>query len=272
MVPFLFMMCLCIAQAESKPVWIGAHSSLRFELPSENLLDNTPGKVSELSDRSLTVLSIERIEPGKDAVTAMLIRFVALQSGRYDLREYLPFKTPSARAQLPLLEIQVLDPLPTDHQGQFETPSVLTRSFSGDTYSRWLAYGAISLWLLGLIAVCLARWAYLWPSTSMVPSSGKEDDLPRRLRLAEAHSLSPQGLAEIQRALLERWRHELKMTDLQGLEFMAALQQHPRGQALLDALETWLRQVEKSATPLPALLEPYATSTQAPAEMQQHDV
>jgi hypothetical protein len=156
------------------------------------------------------------------------------------------------------MTVSIADPLPLVHNGQLETPPALSRELRAPGVPGSVAVVLGGLWALLLAAVCLAAWLRFRAGRVSVPRAEAEDALPGKLRLAEVKLLTPQGLAEIERELLARWRHELHLEMFPQIELFRRLERDARGRELLAALEEWRGRLERGPAPLPPLLEPYA--------------
>lgn len=261
MLPSLLVLSAVIAQAPiDEPVWIGTEAARTVKLNDPNVEPNRPSGQSDrnrVSPLILTAVNPVGKDPKSDA-WIYEIRYVGLQAGEHDLRDYLSFSPEVNRQMFAPILVSVADPLPLDHHGQLETPPVLARAGRAPSAPSRAFAAALAVWLAGLglagIAAC-KKWR---SRRVMVPAGAKEDALLKRLRLAEVKRLTPQGVAELERELLDRWRRELSLDDSRGVALIRALEKDGRGQALLTALEAWRSRLESSPAPMPAVLKDWA--------------
>lgn len=236
---------------QAGPPTVGMEGRLEATLPG-TLLAARP-----VDEKSRVILRIADTRPHGTLIWYDL-RYVGLEPGRYDLRDYLVRQNGSATNDLPALPVEVVGLLPPTHQGELvEQPRGVLRLFGGYR-NALLAAGAV--WALTLVPLLLVgRKPAAAPTAAAV---AHEPTLAERLRplveQAAAGQLSIDGKAHLERLLLSHWRERLQLGDKSPAEAIAALRQHAEAGALLRALEDWLHRPPGVArVDVSALLAPY---------------
>jgi hypothetical protein len=249
-----------------EPVWIGTEAVKRVSLNDRDL---GPIRSSGPVDRSqLTPLILTAVNQlGQDPTSKLWlyeIRYVGLRAGEHDLRDYLNFPPGTNRQRCPPILVTVSDPLPPDHHGQLDTPPVLDPAPEAPSDPKRTVTGVAVGWVVGLCALGTAAWLKWRSRRVVVPARAPEDELVKQLHLAEVRLLTPQGLAALERELLDRWRRELGLAGGSGVALVRALETDPRGRALLTALEAWRASLESGPAPMPTALKEWAERTTNP--------
>lgn len=245
-----------------EPVWVGMEASVKVRIRDGTL---SPRSEGASDTRRLPPVTITAVNPPAHEGEAWEVRYVGLKAGEHDLRDYLQVRDEKRqigdengiRAVPPIL-VRISDPLPAEHHGQLETPPALTRDLTAPGLRRVMLVGVAVLWSVGLLALFLGRRSQLRSQPLTIPESVPEQSLPKMLRLAELKLLTPQGVAGIERELLDLWRREFGLTEFPGADLIRRLEQHPRGKDLLAALDEWRRRLQSGPSRLPPLLAAYA--------------
>ena len=230
----------------------------------------TVGSVGSLKEVLLPG-SLLRVKPLENRNAALVVRivdsfqhgdsfrydftFMALEPGRYDLRDSLERVDGSAVGELPEVIVEVVSVLEAGHI----PPHDLEQSWpSLGSYRFWVILLSV-LWGIVLLAFIF------WPKPGQVnhahPSQAVTlaDLLRPRLQAAADGQLESQQLAELERWLVEFWRRRLGLQALPPRQALSDLKQHALAGPLLQQLERWLHSPNREAkTSLQELLAPYA--------------
>jgi len=221
---------------------------------------NLPGTLLEAKPVDLNAPLTLRVADTRPHGTLIAydFRYVGLEPGHYDLRDYLVRQDGSTTADLPDLKVTVAPLLPEKHDGLLVPQPVPPLPFLGGYKLMMLAMAGV--WTALLLPVLLANRKPK-PAPQIAPAA-KPASLADRLRplveQAVQGNLSRDDQALLERLLLNYWRQELKLEELDWAEALRQLRQHPRAGHLLRQLESWLHQPPgTSSVDLGPLLEPY---------------
>lgn len=195
----------------------------------------------------------------RGSLTEYDFRYIGLEPGTYDLREFLLRSDGSAVTNLPPLPVTIGSVLPPKHDGLLLPPPPTPWAKLGGYRTLLVAAGAG--WLAGLVALLLWRRQQRAVATEETAPPAPPT-LAERLRplveLAAAGRLDADGQARLERLLLAHWRERLGLQTLPAAESLARLKAHPEAGALLRTLEDWLHRRPGSApVAVEAALAPY---------------
>lgn len=182
------------------------------------------------------------------------LTFMALEPGRYDLREYLERVDGSEVGDLPSVEVEVTSVLAPGHV----PPHQLESSWPQVGSYRFWALLALVAWVISLIAIIF------WPKKR--PAEAAQVAAPRtlaellrpRLEAAAGGQLDHRQLAELERWVVEFWRRRLGLLHLAPKEALLQLRRHGESGPLLQQLERWLHSPQRDpSVSLGQLLQPY---------------
>lgn len=239
------------AAAKLEVPTVGMEGRLEVTLPGA-LLEARP-----VDEKSLIILRVAETFP-HGALTRYDLRYIGLEPGRYDLRDYLRRPDGSPPGELPLLPVESAGLLPKTHSGELvERPLGVLGLFGG--YRNALVAAGV-VWIAGLVAFWFGRRHR--SSATAAPVTAPPPSLAERLRplveLAARGQLPAEGKAQLERLLLTHWRERLALGDLDPAEAIARLRPHPEAGRLLTALEDWLhRPPGTTRVDVNALLAPY---------------
>jgi len=219
-----------------------------------------PGALLEarpVDEKSLIILRVANTFP-HGTLTRYDLRYIGVEPGKYDLRDYLRRQDGSPLGDLPPLPVEIAGLLPVPHTGELiERPPGVVGLFGG--YRNVLIAAGV-IWAVGLLAFWVIGRRRR--ERTVATASEQPPTLAERLRplveQAATGQLSVEGKAQLERLLLTHWRERLELGDLGQAEAIARLRQHPEAGALLAALENWLHRPPGVArVDLNALLAPY---------------
>jgi hypothetical protein len=262
----LLSLALIGQQPPDEPIWVGIERTILVTVKATTLAPRSPAGATA---KAMPPLVLSAVNPvSVDAGTGARVyevRYIGLKAGDHDLRDYLQFPDDVSRQMVPPLPVSVADPLPPTHNGELAVPPVLSRRDLPAGLSRTAAATVACLWTAGLGVIGFTWWKQTRRRRIGVPAAIPEDELARKLRLAERKMLTPQGMAEVERLLLGRWLRELDIREIRLVEGIRELEKHPRGRDLLAAFEDWQRRLESGPSELPTLLRTYIEVPVSPA-------
>ena len=179
-----------------------------------------------------------------------------LESGRYDLGDWLVHKDGSPAAGLPELPIEVESLLAP---GQVLPHDLAAHPVNGLGGYRALLAAALVVWVLGLAAILLVRRrARLSAQAPVARSVSLAERLKPLVQGAMEGKLDSHGQAELERLLLTYWRRRLDLGQLDPRAAIVVLRDHPEAGMLLRQVEAWLHMPGGDrATDVVAILRPY---------------
>lgn len=239
--------------AAAIPAQIGIASSMEISLKEDGLgfisRDNSGGNMP------INITAVDHI--GTDGeLRRYRVSLIAIQSGTHDLRDYLKLPKAMNKQMLSPMLVEVAQPLPTTVPGRLEPRPGGVANLA--TLPSSIGKGLAAIWGVALIVIVAGFWRRLRASRVSVPAVLSEDGFQKRVTLAELNLLTSQGFAELERRLVHQWIAELQITEKSPVDAFRALQSHPKGRALLDALAEWQRGLETGPCPAPLLLKDYA--------------
>lgn len=207
-----------------------------------------------IDDRNLpVVVRVVETYPHGDSHRYELT-FMALEPGRYDLREYLERVDGSELGDLPSVEVEVTSVLAPGHV----PPHQLESSWPQVGSYRFWALLALVAWVIFLIAIIF--WPKKRPAESVQAAAPRTlaDLLRPRLEAAAGGQLDHRQLAELERWVVEFWRRRLGLLKLTPKEALLQLRRHDESGPLLKQLERWLHSPQRDpSVSLGQLLRPY---------------
>ena len=207
------------------------------------------------------VLRIAEVSEEKGRGENVLIyelRYIGTQPGVFDLREYLVRRDGEPLAGLAPLEVEVLELLPADHNGElavYEEAALPTAW----PYTFILRLFAVA-WVLPIAWVVLElfRKRRREKPAPAVAEPTLADQLRPLVQAALAGEMSREEKARLEMLLLGYWRERLELDGLPMNESLARMREDEQAGELLRELEAWLHQppgrVEVDVT---RLLAPY---------------
>ena len=202
---------------------------------------------------------IVRIASAEEATggTRYDIRYIGLEPGSYDLKQYLLRVDGSTNVPIPAIPVTVAGVLPETHDGKLVDTSGAPLRFLG-AY-KWAVIAVGVVWLASLYPLIFAKRkcaAVVVDATPPPPSLA--DRLQPLVQQAAEGKLSTEGKGQLERLLLSHWRERLQLADASMVEALARLRQHREAGALLRALEDWLHRPPGTANvDVAAVLAPY---------------
>ena len=185
------------------------------------------------------------------------LRYIGLEPGSYDLKQYLLRADGSTNVPIPSIPVTIIGVLPQDHKGQLADTGGSPLRFLG-AY-KWAIIAVGLLWLASLYPLIFARRkrAAVVVDTAPPPPT-LADRLQPLVQQAADGKLSTEGKGQLERLLLSHWRERLQLADASMVEALTRLRQHREGGALLRALEDWLHRPPGTANvDVAAVLAPY---------------
>ncbi|MBL8852915.1 MAG: hypothetical protein JNK57_02980 [Planctomycetaceae bacterium] len=191
------------------------------------------------------------------------LTYMALEPGRYDLREALERVDGSELGELPQIPVEVVSVLEAGHIPPHDLELTWPRLGS---YRFWVILAIVG-WVLVLLTVIF------WPKHRQEPigTAAKArtlaDLLQPRLQAAAAGQLDSRQLAELERWLVEFWRRRLGLQELQPRQALMELRKHELAGPLLQQMERWLHSPGRDPkASLGELLAPY-NGLEVPGEL-----
>jgi hypothetical protein len=196
------------------------------------------------------------------------LRYIGLEPGNYDLKNYLFRRDGSTTPAIPSIPVTIAGALPEDHKGQLVDAGGSPLRFLG-AY-KWAIIAVGILWLATLYPLIFARRtrSALVVNTAPPPAT-LADRLRPLVQQAAEGKLSTEGKSQLERLLLSHWRERLNLADASMVDALTRLRQHREAGALLRALEDWLHRPPGTANvDVAAVLAPYRSipAPVAPAE------
>jgi len=184
------------------------------------------------------------------------IEYYGLESGTWNLTDFLERKDGSEIGELPELTVEITTMLPP---GQVEPNKLTGDQVQGlGGYQIAMIIGGV-VWVAGLLAILFAgrKKADTVGDQGTQPAS-LADRLRPVVQQAIAGELSSERLAELEMMLVSFWRRRLNIEHADAAEVIPKLRAHSAAGPLLIQLEAWLHQPRSDhAIDVAALLEPY---------------
>jgi len=248
------------AEAASPAPTVGMEGKVDVVIPGA-LLEAKP--VDDKAPMIVRVASATPVENG----TRYDLRYIGLEPGKYDLKQYLFRIDGSTNAPVPSIPVTIAGVLPQDHKGQLAAVDGSPLRFLG-AY-KWLLIAVSVLWLAMLYPLIFAKRKRASVVVDTAPPAPTlADRLQPLVQQAAEGTLSADGKSQLERLLLTHWRERLHLADASMADALARLRQHREAGALLRALEDWLHRPPGTANvDVAAVLAPYR-SAPAPAEVR----
>ncbi|MEW6159761.1 MAG: hypothetical protein AB1813_20210 [Verrucomicrobiota bacterium] len=230
---------------------VGMEGRLELTLPGP-ALDAKPVDI-----RSKVLVRVASTRPHGTLIYYDL-RYVGLEPGKFDLRDYLIRKDGSTVTNLAPIPVEIAGLLPPRHNG-FLSPQPV---------EPFPMLGGYKVFIIGVAVVWLLLFIPLWrmgrhKSKAVIvsgpaPALTLADRLQPLVEQAAQGTLSRDGQAQLERLLLTHWRERLGLAESSLLDSITRLREHPEAGALLRALEGWLhRPPGAEKVDVAALLAPY---------------
>ena len=235
----------------------GPSPNVGMEGQVEIALPGTPLEARPVDMRSKVLLRVAGTRPHGDLI-AYDLRYVGLEPGEYDLRDYLVRADGSPTNDLPSIPVRVGGLLPNKHDGYLIPQPAAPIPYLGGYLSLLMLLAAG--WVLALVPLLLLgrKWKKKAPLQSAMPEPTLADRLRPLVERAAAGTLPPDGQAQLERLLLSYWRERLDLRETDLVQSVIRLRAHPEAGALLRQLESWLhRPPGSSMVDVRAMLEPY---------------
>jgi len=246
-----FMVGLALPRLAGAAPTVGMEGRVEVTLPG-TLLEAKP-----VEPRTPLLVRIADTRP-HGTLIAYDLRYVGLEPGKYDLREYLVRHDGSGMDDVPSIPAEVASLLPRDHDGLLVSTRLGPLPRFGGYKGFMLAL--VGVWGALLLSIVLSGRK---PKSGAVEAA-KEAPLTLADRLrplveeAAAGRLEPEGQARLERLLLAHWRGRLSLEELGMTEAIARLKAHPEAGELLCTLEDWLhRPPGQVKVDVNRVLEPY---------------
>ncbi len=251
------------------------------EGPSTPLLvDSLPVGISARLDQVVLPAPELKAVPIEDPDAAFILRLVevyahgsdfrydfefhALESGTYDLMDYLTARDGSQYQFETNLVVRVTSILPP---GQIE-PAPLSPpeiNFRGGYLKTLKIIGVI--WVIGL--VLLVVWNRRKKSSASVDTPDHEPTIEELLQplVVRAHqgTITDQEKAALERIVYRFWKSKLGLENMKMAEALQHLRRHEQAGQLLREMERWLHSPERDkAVDMDEILRPYTEGTGKP--------
>lgn len=194
------------------------------------------------------------------------LEFIGLESGNFDLKNYLARKDGTGIEALPGIPIKIDSVLPAGHIIPHDLESQLPAI---TRYQIWVILASI-VWVLGLLGLILWRRHSAIAAVEAAKPKTFAEMLAPKLAAASSGELSTAQLAELERFVVEFWRRRLKLDKVPVNQAIFQLRKHLEAGPLLLQLENWIHSPAKKeayeGNRLAELLEPYQ---KFPAEMEE---
>lgn len=255
---FLSLLAPQVRAADQSPaLTVGMEGVVEIALPGPAL------EAKPVDDKAPLVLRIASTRPW-GSKTMYDLRYMGLEPGRYDLKDYLLRTDGSSTDDLPSIPVQVDGILPAEHDGALVDVSEGPLRVLG-AY-KWLMGLAVVAWialLVPLVRMYRRRRHVSEDVTSEPAAPSLEDKLRPLVERAAAGTLNAAEQGELERLLLQYWCKRRDLGDLAPVEALRRLRRDPEAGPLLQALEDWLhRPHDPAATAdrradVAAMLAPY---------------
>ena len=248
----LFALCSVVVFAEEREISVGMRGKIEQLVLTGPELEVKPIAGFETP----VIVNITAVYPHGNGFRYDL-EYIAMESGRFDLLDFLQRKDGSATEGLEPAPIAVSSVLPEGELTSMNWETEPVRRIGG--YKRFAQTMAV-LWAVGLALILFWR---KWEASSepeLEEGSTFAQRIRSRVEAARSGKLDEEGSAELERMLLHYWEEKLDLQNRDAGEAMRILRDHEEAGPLFHALEKWLHRPE-SAKPdslsLDELLEPY---------------
>lgn len=242
-----------VAVSSAQTLTVGMEGRVQVHLPG-TLLNAKP-----VDDKAPMIVRVASATVGPNGGHYDL-RYIGLEPGKYDLREYLVRADGSALGAIDPIAVTVSPLLPENHNGELsKTPASRWPFFGG---YRGVLIGVVALWVVLMIPIMVAGRKQKRSQTGKAHI--RPETLADRLRpfieRAVKGALSAQEKSVLERLLLTHWQRRLGLTEVNPSEAIVALRGDPMAGELLRTLENWLHRppgAEAAQVDVAALLKPY---------------
>ncbi|MEM9411930.1 MAG: hypothetical protein AAGA30_12500 [Planctomycetota bacterium] len=249
------IVCVClfsVGQSQAKDrrdPTVGAEGRI-----DQIVLPGTELKGKPIQNNSVMIVRVVNIFPHGDGFRYDL-QFHGLESGSYDLADYLIRKDGTTTDDLPDIQVTIRSLLPP---GQIE-PNPLGRGwlprFGG---YRVLVVLAIILWFIGLMFLIFWKRKAEPEQIEAIRPVTLADLLKPRLQSAMNNQMKPAQYAELERMLFAFWRKELGLDSETPEQALALIHNHQLAGPLMKQIEQWMHNpVRAKDLDLGKLLKPY---------------
>lgn len=195
---------------------------------------------------------------GQSAARVYQLNYIGAKAGRFDLRDYLTRIDGRSVADLPPLEVSIVEQLPADFSGELH--SLPTESAPPTWPYRALLATVVVGWAFPLVWLATAAWRHRpeLPVASVVQPLTLADQLRTLVAAALAGPLTSEQQALLERLLIGFWRERLNLGKLPAEEALDQLRADPEAGELLRQIEQWLYE-RPGRAPIEAasILRPY---------------
>jgi hypothetical protein len=238
-----------IRNPQSSPPTVGMEGRLELTLPG-TLLEARP-----VEPKTKIVLRIAESRPRGDGLWYDL-RNIGQVPGNYDLRACLVRADGSPTNNLPPIPVTIAPLLPENHDGSLVELTASPLARLGGYKTVMLAVAIV--WALSLIPLVWRRRKKIAQAAPPPRAPTLAERLRPLVEQAAAGTLSRDGQAQLERMLLNHWRHKLAIEDLDMPDALTRLKAHGEAGELLRSLENWLHRPPGTApVDLAAVLAPY---------------
>jgi hypothetical protein len=218
-----------------------------------------PGTLLEakpVADRSVIVLRVADAFP-HGTLTRYDLRYVGLEPGTYDLRDWLVRKDGTSTDGLPKIPVVITGLLPIKHNGYLEDGSDRRLPRLGGYTATLLFLGVVWVAAVGWLLLSRPKKARV-ETVESTPAETLADRVRPLVEQAARGELPPEGQARLERMLVNHWRRKLDIEGLPLPDALTRMKAHPEAGALLRELESWLHRPPGSVrVDVAALLAPY---------------
>ena len=218
-------------------------------------------EAAAVDEKSPVIVRVDAVSP-RDGGGRYDVRYIALEPGTYDLRDYLVRSADgsplSADAAVPPVEVAVGGLLPPGGLGELESGGpVGVGRFGGYALAASLVAALWATLLVPLLVIGRRRRAVA-PAAEVAPPPTVAEQIRPLAERAAAGSLSGEEKGRLERLLLAFWRDRLGLADLPMADAVARLRADPEAGRLLRSLDAWLhRRPGAEPVDLAAVMRPY---------------
>ncbi|MEZ6096981.1 MAG: hypothetical protein R3C03_22620 [Pirellulaceae bacterium] len=183
------------------------------------------------------------------------IQYIGMEPGEFNLADYLIRKDGSSTEGLPKIPVSIRTMLPP---GQVEPNELGTHPLSRIGGYRVLSIAAAAFWVTVLAFMIFWRKGNTATLSVTTKPMTFAEVLRDRLERARQGQLSRDGMAELERMLVEYWRRRLQIEDLSHADALKRIRSDEQSGPLFQQLESWLHNPHHSRdVSINKLLTPY---------------